>query len=89
MKIRALYSILKTIVRKVVKEKAHNEESYEDFVRISHKIQTKFRFKLSQKNGHKFKDEMIDGCHCIVGHKVGYHTKRALLYFVGDGERRY
>lgn len=40
-----LYSILKPIVRKAIKEKAHNEESYDDFVRISHEIQAKFRFK--------------------------------------------
>lgn len=84
-----LYSILKPIVRKAIKEKAHHEESYEDFVRISHKIQAKFRFRLPQKNGYQFTDEIIDGCHCIVGHKVGSQTKRALLYLVGGGERRY
>ena len=33
----ALYSIRKPTVRKAIMEKAHNEESYEDFVGISHK----------------------------------------------------
>lgn len=32
---------------------------------------------------------MIDGCYCIVGHKVGFHTKRALLYLVSGGKRSY
>lgn len=84
-----LYSMLKPIVRKLVKNGAHMEESYEDFVRTSYEIQAKFKFKLPQKKGYEFRDERIDGCHCIVGHKTGSGTKRALVYLVGGGERRW
>lgn len=31
----------------------------------------------------------IDGHPCIVGHKIGSDTKRALIYLVGGGERRW
>jgi hypothetical protein len=34
-----LYSVLKLVVRKMVKERNHPEETYEDFVRTSHEIQ--------------------------------------------------
>lgn len=55
-----LYSILKPIVRKFVKNGTHTEESYEDFVRTSYKIQAKFKFKLPQKKGYEFRDEIIN-----------------------------
>lgn len=84
-----LYSILKPVVRKLVKNNVHQEESYEDFVRMSYEIQAKFHFKLPEIRGYEFHDEMIDGCHCIVGHKEGTASKRALVYFVGGGERRW
>lgn len=84
-----LYSVLKPIVRKLVKERVHQEESYEDFVRVSHEIQAKFRFELPKIKGYEFRDERIDGCHCIIGHKAGTVPERALVYFVGGGERRW
>ncbi|MCH5349057.1 MAG: alpha/beta hydrolase fold domain-containing protein [Oscillospiraceae bacterium] len=83
-----LYSILKPIIRKAVKENLH-QESYEEFVQVSHRLQIKFKFRLPQKKGYEFRDEIIDGCHCIVGHKSGSGTKRALLYLVGGANRRY
>lgn len=84
----ALYSLLKPIIKKAAKSKFHSE-SYEEFVRESHRLQAKFKFKLPQRKGYEFKDEVIDGCHCIVGHKLGSDTKRALLYLVGGANRRY
>lgn len=84
-----LYSILKPVVRKLVKNGTHMEENYEDFVRTSYEIQAKFKFKLPSRKGYEFRDEIIDGCHCIIGHKTGSNTKRALVYLVGGGERRY
>lgn len=89
MRMSILYSILKPIVRRLVKNGAHAEESYEDFARTSYAIQAKFEFKLPKKKGYEFRDEIIDGCHCIVGHKAGSDTKRALVYLVGGGERRW
>lgn len=83
-----LYSILKPIIKKAVKGNL-NQETYEEFVQVSHELQAKFKFQLPQKKGYEFRDEIIDGCHCIVGHKSGSHTKRALLYLVGGGNRRY
>lgn len=83
-----LYRVLKPIVRKLVKERAHQEESYEDFVRVSHEIQAKFRFALPKMRGYEFRDAIIAGCHCIVGHKAGTVPEKALVYFVGGGERR-
>ena len=83
-----LYSILKPLVKKAVKENLH-QESYEEFVQVFHRLQAKFKFRLPQKKGYEFRDEIIDGCHCIVGHKSGSHTKRALLYLVGGANRRY
>lgn len=84
-----LYSVLKPIVRGLVKNAVHQEESYEDFVRVSHNIQAKFKWKLPKIKGFEFRDEVIDQCHCIVGHKTGTTPKRALVYFVGGGERRW
>ena len=83
-----LYSILKPIIKKAVKGNLH-QESYEEFVQVSHELQAKFKFRLPQKKGYEFRDEIIDGCHCIVGHKSGSHSKRALLYLVGGANRRY
>lgn len=84
-----LYRVLKPIVRKLVKDGSHQEETYEEFVESSRKIQAKFRFKLPEKKGYEFRDEIIDGCHCIIGHKTGSDTGRALVYLVGGGERRW
>ena len=42
-----LYSILKPVVRKVIKGSSlHQEESYEEFKQASYDIQRKFRFAL-------------------------------------------
>ncbi len=42
-----LYSVLKPIVRKVVKGSSlHREESYEEFKQASFDIQKKFHFRL-------------------------------------------
>jgi acetyl esterase/lipase len=84
-----LYSVLKLIVRKKVKENKHPEETYEDFVRTSHELQEKFQLKLPQRNGYEFKIKEIDGFQVIIGHKTGADTKRALLYLVGGGMRRW
>ncbi|CDF43556.1 putative uncharacterized protein [Roseburia sp. CAG:182] len=81
-----LYRVLKPIVRKLVKDGSHQEETYEEFVESSRKIQAKFRFKLPEKKGYEFRDEIIDGCHCIIGHKTGSDTGRALVYLVGGGD---
>ena len=83
-----LYSILKPIIRKAVKGNLH-QETYEEFVQVSRKLQAKFKFRLPQKKGYEFRDEIIDGYHCIVGHKSGSDTKKALLYLVGGANRRY
>lgn len=58
-------------------------------MRVPHEIQAKFRFELPKIRDYKFRDEMIDGCHCISGHKAGTVPERALGYFVGGGERRW
>jgi acetyl esterase/lipase len=84
-----LYSILKPIVRKAVKENNHQEETYEDFVRTSHQIQAKFKLKLPKKKGYDFKIIEIDGFQVIIGHKTGANATKALLYLVGGGERRW
>jgi acetyl esterase/lipase len=84
-----LYSVLKLIVRKAVKENKHQEETYEDFVRVSHEIQEKFKLKLPKKDGYEFKKIETGGFSVIIGHKTGTDTKRALLYLVGGGERRW
>lgn len=85
----ALYSLLKPAVRKLVKARVHQEESYEDFVRVSYQVQKKFKFQLPKIKDCEFRDEIISGCHCIVGRKTGSEPKRALVYFVGGGERRW
>jgi acetyl esterase/lipase len=84
-----LYSVLKTIVRKAVKENKHQEETYEDFVSTSHEMQEKFKLKLPKKRGYEFKKIEIDGFQVIIGRKTGTHTRKALLYLVGGGERRW
>ena len=63
-----LYSILKPIVRKVIKGSSlHQEESYEEFKQESYKIQAKFKFALPTIKGYEFRDEQLDGFHIIVG----------------------
>jgi acetyl esterase/lipase len=84
-----LYSVLKIVVRKAVKESGRQEETYEDFVHTSHQIQAKFKLKLPRKRGYDFKVINIDGFQVIVGHKTGANAKKALLYLVGGGERRW
>jgi acetyl esterase/lipase len=84
-----LYSILKPIVRKAVKESNQQEETYEEFVRTSHQIQAKFKLKLPRKKGYEFKRIEVDGFQVIVGHKTGINARKALLYLVGGGERRW
>jgi acetyl esterase/lipase len=84
-----LYSVLKLVVRKAVKENKHQEETYEDFVRTSYEIQAKFNLKLPKKDGYEFKKIETGGFPVIVGHKVGSDTGKALLYLVGGGERRW
>jgi acetyl esterase/lipase len=84
-----LYSVLKLVVRKAVKENKHQEETYEDFVRTSHEIQAKFELNLPKKDGYEFKKIEIGGFSVIIGHKTGTDTKRALLYLVGGGMRRW
>jgi acetyl esterase/lipase len=84
-----LYSVLKLVVRKAVKENKHQEETYEDFVRTSYEIQAKFKLKLPKKDGYEFKKIETGGFPVIVGHKIGSDTGKALLYLVGGGERRW
>jgi acetyl esterase/lipase len=84
-----LYSILKPIVRKAVKESNHQEENYEDFVRTSHEIQAKFKLKLPKRKGYEFHVIEIDGFQVIIGQKTGAHARKALLYLMGGGERRW
>jgi acetyl esterase/lipase len=84
-----LYSVLKLVVRKAVKENKHQEETYEDFVRTSYEIQAKFNLKLPKKDGYEFKKIETGGFPVIVGHKIGSDTGKALLYLVGGGERRW
>ena len=53
-----LYSILKPIVRKVVKGSSiHQEKSYEEFKQASYNVQKKFKFALPKINGFEFRDE--------------------------------
>jgi acetyl esterase/lipase len=84
-----LYSALKIVVRKAVKESGRQEETYEDFVRTSHQIQAQFELKLPKKKGYEFQTINIDGFQVIVGHKTGANAKKALLYLVGGGMRRW
>ena len=65
-----LYSILKPIVKTVVKGSSlHKEESYEEFKQASYDIQRKFKFSLPKFKGFEFRDEIMDGFHVIVGKK--------------------
>jgi acetyl esterase/lipase len=84
-----LYSVIKPIIRKKVKENKHPEETYEDFVRVSHEIQAKFKLKLPEKDGYEFRKIEIGGFSVVIGHKSGTDTKRALMYLVGGGMRRW
>jgi len=85
-----LYSILKPIVRKIVKgSSVHREESYEEFKQLSYKEQSKFRFELPKIKGLEFRDEQLDGSHIIVGKKAGSDPKNAIVYFPGGGSRRW
>ncbi len=85
-----LYSILKPVVRKVIKGSSlHREESYEEFKQESYKIQAKFRFALPDIKGFEFRDEQLDGCHIIVGKKTGSKPDRAIVYFPGGGSRKW
>ena len=77
-----LYSILKPIVKTVVKGSSlHKEESYEEFKQASYDIQRKFKFSLPKIKGFEFRDEMMDGFHVIVGKKTGTKPDRAVVYF--------
>ena len=85
-----LYSIIKPVVRKVVKGSSlHQEESYEEFKQASYAIQAKFRFKLPRIAGLEFFDEPVDGFHVIVGRQAGTKPDRAIVYFPGGGSRRW
>ena len=85
-----LYSILKPLVRKVVKgSSVHREESYEEFKKASYDVQSKFSFKLPEIRGYEFRDEMLNGFHIIVGKKEGTDPDRALVYYPGGGSRRW
>ena len=85
-----LYSILKPVVRKVVKGSSlHQEESYEEFKQASYDVQQKFRFALPKIRGYEFRDEQLDGFHIIVGKKTGSEPDRAVVYFPGGGSRRW
>ena len=85
-----LYSILKPVVRKVVKGSSlHQEESYEEFKQASYDIQRKFRFALPKIRDYEFRDEQLDGFHIIVGKKASSHPDKAVVYFPGGGSRRW
>ena len=85
-----LYSILKPVVRKVVKGSSlHQEESYEEFKQASYDVQRKFRFALPRIKGFEFRDELLDGFHIIVGKKADSKPDKALVYFPGGGSRRW
>ena len=79
-----LYSILKPVVRKVIKGSSlHQEESYEEFKQASDDIQRKFRFALPKICGNEFRDEQLDGFHLIAV----IRTKP--WYFPCGGSRRW
>ena len=85
-----LYSIIKPIVRKVVKGSSlHQEENYEEFKQASYDIQRKFHFALPKIKGFEFRDEQVDGFHSIVGKKAGTNPDKAIVYFPGGGSRRW
>ena len=67
-----LYSILKPIVRKKIKgSNLHQEESYEEFKRMSYEVQSKFQFALPEIKDYEFRDEALDGFHVIAGKRKG------------------
>ena len=75
-----LYSLLKPIVRKVVKGSSlHREESYEEFKQASYDVQKTFQFKLPSIRGYEFRDEQLEDFHIIVGKKAGSEPDRAFL----------
>ena len=85
-----MYSILKPIVRRVVKGgSVHREESYEEFKRASYAVQRKFHFALPRIRELEFRDEPLDGFHVIVGKAAGTAPDRAVVYFPGGGSRRW
>ena len=85
-----LYSILKPIVRKVVKGSSiHQEKSYEEFKQASYNVQKKFKFALPRIRGFEFRDERLDGFHIIVGKETGTEPDKAVVYFPGGGSRRW
>ena len=84
-----LYSLLKPVVRCFVRGRANGDMTYESFVKSSHEIQAKFRLELPKIKGCEFHDETIDGWHVLVGGKIGVSHRRALLYLVGGGGRRW
>lgn len=85
-----LYSILKPVVRKIVKGSSlHQEESYEDFRQASYDVQKKFRFALPEIRGFEFHDEPLDGFHIIAGKEAGSNPDQAIVYFPGGGSRRW
>lgn len=85
-----LYSILKPIVRKKIKgSNLHQEESYEEFKRMSYEVQSKFRFALPEIKDYEFRDEALDGFHVIAGKRKGIMPGRAIVYFPGGGSRKW
>lgn len=85
-----LYSILKPIVRKKVKgSNLHQEESYEEFKRMSYEVQSKFRFALPEIKGYEFRDEPLEGFHIVVGRRKETAPDKAVVYFPGGGSRKW
>ena len=85
-----LYSILKPIVRKVIKgSSVHQEATYEEFKQASYAVQRKFRFSLPQIKGLEFRDEQLDDCHIIVGKEAGTNPDNDIVYFPVGGSRRW
>lgn len=85
-----LYSILKPVVRKVVKDSSlHREQSYEEFKKASYEVQRKFRFSLPSIKEFEFHDEPLDGFHVIIGKQKGTDPDRAIVYFPGGGSRKW
>ena len=80
-----LYSIMKPIVRHKKKGRVHRAQTWEAFAQRGREMQAKFRFELPKIKGFEFRDEQIDGYHCIVGRKAGAKPTRALMYFFGGG----
>lgn len=84
-----LYTLLKPIAKNLIKNKIHKEESYEEFAKISYDIQKKFRLKLPKHKGFNFKEKDINGFKVIIGENNGKTHKKAILYLVGGGCRRW